>query len=324
MAKRQERSTAKDVWTDLHRIADEAEPEVKKAFLDAVVQLQDGIPLQKVRQAYAKGDITEAIRLVEGVFDQISEELQIQIRNIQRGVLQDAGQLAATRLSDDILKNVSITFDGAHPQVLELIRRQGAEILTELDANTRKGIREIFAQSMEGRFSPRRFAEELEGLVGLTPKQVKAVENYRKFLDTLEVGVPVRDMEIGNAERRRLMRGGLRGFSQALSAAKKEDLAKKYADRLLRERAEGLAQTVTLDAVASGQDLMWRQAVERGLLEESEWEVFWVVTPDDRLCPICRPMHGETRKINGVYARKAGDGSTVARPILHFRCRCVE
>jgi hypothetical protein len=75
------------------------------------------------------------------------------------------------------------------------------------------------------------------------------------------------------------------------------DLPEKEAVGALEEvlqdasRAELIARTETAHAATQGQQQLWDQAVEAGLLTGKERQE-WITTPDDALCPLCAPMDG--------------------------------
>ena len=70
-------------------------------------------------------------------------------------------------------------------------------------------------------------------------------------------------------------------------------------------------------AVHQGQREVWEQAVEDGLLDAGMKRT-WIVTADDRLCPICEPLDGETADLDGLFAGE------FEGPPAHPNCRCTE
>lgn len=96
----------------------------------------------------------------------------------------------------------------------------------------------------------------------------------------------------------------------------------EYADALSdaigdAERAETIARTESMTAVHQGQREAWSQAIDDGLLPEDVKRV-WIVTDDDKLCPICAPLDGETAGIDENFVEDI-DG-----PPAHPNCRCTE
>lgn len=84
-------------------------------------------------------------------------------------------------------------------------------------------------------------------------------------------------------------------------------------------RAETIARTETMTASNEGQQEAWDQAVEDGLLTGNEQQE-WIVTPDDRLCPICEPMDGVKADLDGTFQV---DGDDIDGPPAHPNCRCT-
>lgn len=85
------------------------------------------------------------------------------------------------------------------------------------------------------------------------------------------------------------------------------------------ERADVIARTETMRAANQGQLEAWDQAEEQGLLTGDEKKE-WIVTPDDRLCPICEPLDGEQVDRDGTFNV---EGEEIDGPPAHPRCRCA-
>jgi SPP1 gp7 family putative phage head morphogenesis protein len=99
-----------------------------------------------------------------------------------------------------------------------------------------------------------------------------------------------------------------------------DDLADEIADIIGDDaRAEAIARTETMRASNEGQLEAWDQATEAGLLTGDEKKE-WIVTPDDRLCPICEPMEGAVAAMDEDFDV---DGDKVDAPPAHPNCRCT-
>lgn len=85
-------------------------------------------------------------------------------------------------------------------------------------------------------------------------------------------------------------------------------------------RAESIARTETMRASNAGQQEAWSQATKAGLLIGDEQQE-WVVTPDDRLCPVCEDLDGQTVGLDESFETK--DGDRVDGPPAHPNCRCA-
>lgn len=85
-------------------------------------------------------------------------------------------------------------------------------------------------------------------------------------------------------------------------------------------RAETIARTETMKASNVGQQQAWDQAVEQGLLLGTEQQE-WITTPDDKLCPICESLDGQTVGLDESFSDDSGD--EYDGPPAHPNCRCT-
>lgn len=85
------------------------------------------------------------------------------------------------------------------------------------------------------------------------------------------------------------------------------------------DRAEKIARTESMRAANEGQQQLWEQATEAGVLTGLESKV-WITTPDDRLCPVCEPLDGQTVALDDTFDV---DGDSIDAPPAHPNCRCT-
>lgn len=84
-------------------------------------------------------------------------------------------------------------------------------------------------------------------------------------------------------------------------------------------RAERIARTEVMKASNAGQQNLWDQAVEGGMLSGNEKKE-WIVTPDDRLCAVCEPMDGVVVPMDEPFDV---NGELMLEPPVHPNCRCT-
>lgn len=96
-----------------------------------------------------------------------------------------------------------------------------------------------------------------------------------------------------------------------------DELAGQIADVIGDDaRAETIARTETMAAANAGQREAWAQAVDDGLLTGNELRE-WIASPDDRLCPECEGLDGQTARLDDDFEGGYGD------PPAHPDCRCT-
>lgn len=269
---------SKEYWKELLHVSDRIAEKIEAKVWKYYELLDRQLPIQKIEQM-----MRDKLLSIEGEIDwRVIEELDLS-KEIEEAVLE--GGL----IGRDLLRDLKIIahFNIKNPAVVEYIKAHVAELVTNVTEETKEAIREIVLQAYEEGGHPYEQAKKIKEIIGLDTRRAKALENYRKSLE--EAGA--RDIE------------------------KKVE---RYRQQLLRDRAKMIARNESIKAVNEGQRHAWLQAKEAGLLRETEFERVWIVTPDDRLCDLCRVMSGERAPITGTYR-----GGIVGPP-LHIACRCTE
>ena len=193
-----------------------------------------------------------------------------------------------------IRAGLDLRFDLTNPRAVEFAQTRTATLVTNVLEDTKAVIREIIGRGFtEGR-TTRQMAKEIRQVVGLTPRYATAVENLRAKLE-----------------------------AKGLDADTIDAKAEKYSAKLLRLRSQTIARTETIRASNAGQQELWQQAGDDGLIDVETARQDWIVTPDDRLCPVCEAIPGMNE--NGVPLGgefQTPDGP-MTEPPAHPNCRCA-
>lgn len=249
--------------------------------------------LKAMREARGAIDVRRLAELLEahdpGVLERVGfwrvvrEDLQAAIHPTIRETVTLMGQQAARPLG--------IRFDLTNPLAVRVIEERGAALVTEITDQSRRAIQRLVTQSFQQGIEPQELARRIVQHIGLTPQYSQAVENFRlRQLETVAEGL---------ANQR----------------------ADAYADRLLRHRATVIARTEVIGAANASQQALWQQSAQEGLIRPDAKRV-WIVTPDDRLCPICAPMEGQEVGLSEPF--QSADVGSVMNPPAHPQCRCAE
>ena len=222
----------------------------------------------------------------QGDFSQGWSGVSIGIEELQ-GIYAEAFRRAGVAEST-VLRGFEI--DMTHPRVRSHLRRRSANLVTGIDNEVRNTLRRALADGTIEGLQPEELAARIRGIVGLSTRDAQAVDNLR-------AGMRAQGVPAGTANRR----------------------AKEYADRLLDARALIIARTEITDAIETGRQELWEQAVEAGLLARKHIWRIWVTHEDDRVCPICRPLHGSRARLGGTFSK---GGQSSLRPPAHPNCRC--
>lgn len=169
-------------------------------------------------------------------------------------------------------------FNLTNPLAAQAADTGSALLVRNVTNETRRALQRILTRSVVEGIPPRDAARLIRPLIGLTQRQADAV-----FTRWLQKG---------------------------------DAAAGRYAAQLLRHRAQTIARTESIRASVDGQLAIWRAAQAQGLLPATARKR-WIVTPDDRLCPICAPLAGVEVPLNQPFP------GGVAGPPLHPNCRCA-
>jgi hypothetical protein len=167
------------------------------------------------------------------------------------------------------------------------ISNHTGDLITEIGEDQKLLIRGLIKKSFEDGITTKDTAKIIQQSIGLHSRQAAALYNYSQKVGKL------------------------------YDASKADTLTEKYSQRLLKNRAETIAKNETMTASNKGQHSLWSQAINEGYLSDDEFERRWILTPDDRLCEICKPLGGKRAAFNGTF-----EGG-IAMPPRHIQCRCV-
>ncbi len=277
----------------LHEIADGRRERVAESVLRALSMISDRATLRNLADAAEQGRPQLILDLL-GLGGQTGREFILEMddaRQELRAIIQAAGAATVTTLPKAV--QASIVFDGFNPRAVDFIRSYEFRLIRGIDLKTTQGVRAAIQQSFRDGIRPFDTAVKIKAIVGLTPRQVQQVENHRGLL-----------------------------ISEGITGGTLRQRIDAFSDRLLTSRAQTIARTETIRAATAGEQLLWMQGVDEGLIDSTARQ-FWIVTPDDRLCPICEAIPGLNPK--GVPLGQTFDTPVgpITGPTAHPQCRCA-
>lgn len=261
-------ATANQKQTRLFRaLIAKLEPAMRRAFEQATRDLRDGVDWSALIASLTANDIDGAIRSLNiepAAFHVYSEEI--------KRTFAASGTLAATTVNPPAGTKISFRFDMANESAEAWIRRNvGDRIVREVD-DTVYAVRTTILQGYARGAHPNVIARDVAGrmvnghrvggVLGLDPHRSSHVDRMRARLlsgDPQEMrkifGMTLRDRRL-DARLARAIDNGTK-----LSAEDIELMTSRYADRLLKRRAQDVARTETGMAVMGGRAEEWNQAL---------------------------------------------------------------
>lgn len=272
------------VWSRIHTVADAETSAVEAAFLEAVARLHSQLTRKQIETALAMGDPEAVITAIDWqtAFD---DPLLKGWQAILGRVMGQAGAMTAQA-------ELGFSFNLRDPGFFEAVEQRGAQLVREVSEETRAAIRSAISQAYRDGIHPLRIAGTLQEMVGLTERQQLAVLHYWE----------------------RLAADGKRSADQV------ERMSQNYAKRLLRQRGKMIARTETINAANAGRYESYLQAADQGLFARNLARVEWLASEDERTCPICMALDGESVPLGQPFESPEGP---IMHPTAHPQCRCA-
>lgn len=296
----------------LDGLAAKFEPRIRAAFLRAIEDIRSKVDVPALRDAIARNDMPEVLRLLGltgaqpfgGVLDPV------------RSLYLDAGKAAAETKPG----RLEVRWDMLEPRTVGMLREYGARLIAQITNDTREGVMEVVAGQLAAGANPRTVATRIGQMVGLTRSQARAVLSYRRALQELKAEALVRRLRDGRFDRtvaRAIERG------EGLPAKTIDLLVKRYQERALRRRGETIARTESIRAANLANYAAMRQAIDQGRVEAATVTRRWVVARDERTCPTCKAVPKLNPNGVGMVEPFQTPIGVVQHPPLHPNCRCV-
>lgn len=316
-------------------------PKVSRAFAEAIQDIRSTAQRRAIEEAMQRaissGNISQGVREVLGAL-QLGQEFWAPLdRSIQEAFEAGAVYQLST-LPKKPLPNTGpllVRFQGRHPRAEAWARETAANLIAEITTDTEVVIRNLISEAVEKNRPFRKVVSELigrqegsqrkGGLIGLHSRQAAAVQSARADLETLSDRYFTRkrrDKRFDGMVRRAIKNG------QPLSQKDIDKITSRYADRLLRLRAETIARTEANKAMNAGRAEGIVQMIESGKIPADAVSIIWDATPDSRT----RDSHlalngkqvnwGETFQspVTGALMKWPHDDAAPASETVNCRC----
>lgn len=298
-------------------LVEEWAPRLSRAFLEAVYASRDRVQITLLIEMLERGDIDGALRAV-GLDPVAFRAFDVGIaQTFEDGGKLTTGQIPATRDPDGFL--LKVQFDVRNYEAERWLREFGADLVKEIEQDTRELVRQRIVDGMEKGENPRTVALDLTGrvdpvtgrreggLIGLTASQAKWVASYEARLRS---GDPVQMREalsMGLRDKRydatveRAIREG-----KPIPPEKIDKMVTAYRNRALRYRAESIGRTEALSALHEAQVQGWRQAIAKGQVKVETLTKTWRSAMDERVRHTHSVLNGQTVGFDEAFASPSG------------------
>lgn len=296
-------------------LLDKIEPRLKRKFLEVVDNMQRRLSLDEIVAALESGQI---LTLFEDVV--VSEFGNFSTDVTAAAVV--AGEDTAEFLSSTF--RTLVTFDTMDPIFTNQMRENQLRLVREFSEEQRRATSDALVEGVRRGLNPRDQARNFRNSIGLTSRQLAAVNNFRRLLEEGSSEVfqrNLRDRRFDSTVRR------AQQTDTDLTQAQIDRMVQRYQEKYLTYRSEVIARTEALSSVHQGTEESFRQGAERGLYALEELERKWNDADDPRVRASHARLDGMVRGFGETFPGDDGElrfpGDPLAPASETAQCRCV-
>lgn len=291
-----------------------AEPRLRTAFISAIEQVRDQTTLDMLETLIEQGRFQEAL--------ETAGNAGILYAGAVNAAFVTAGQDTAGFMRQRLGRVIG--FDNAADRAVRIMRANNLRLVREFTIEQTITTQRALADGIRRGINPRAQARLFRDSIGLTTRQLEAVENYRRALEQNSLTSLTRELRDRRFDPtvRRAARTG-----DPLSATQIERMTDRYRQRFLAHRAEVIARTEALRSVHEGVDEMYEQAFASGAVDPTQVMRTWHTAADARVRDSHGPMDGQQRPVgepflsgNGNPLRFPGDPNAPVSETAQCRC----
>ncbi len=297
-------------WDKLMELAQGLEPRIRLAFIKAVTDARLAIDVKELTAYLESGQIAAAEQAV-------AQALSYKglLPALQSALLVAAKEELAHASS---LLGVTMHMDAYSPTAVKYAQEFSGKLIVQINRDQLLGVQNLITQALKDGRGNDATARDLRMLVGLDNQRITWVQNYRAQLEAGDLNALNRVLRDARSDTKilRTFQGG-----EKLSTVDINRLVERYANRQLMARAQNIARTESIDALSTGRELAWVQAVNDGKV----FDVYsrWFCAPDERTCPICSAVPGMNPDGVALGQPFQTPIGPAMGPTLHPSCRCV-
>ena len=284
-------------WDAIHRVADKAFPALRTLFTQAFTAFREAIDWTALGTLLVQGNLPGVLVLLEQAWAESTDAgLRDPLRALTQQIVAQSAEASQPALAAVLPRaaGLAITFDATSPHVIAFVQDHSATLIRGIGEETRQAIRAMLVQNMQAGRSWRSLVPEMQQMIGVTVRQADALVALRTRL-------------------------GDSGMQQA----RIDQLIAQKTRAYIRLRARTISRHESLLAANSGQHLLLQQMVSDGVMDPTQYKRFVVITPDERLCAICRGIKAQNAQGVGLLQPFQTPTGSQMFPPFHVTCRCT-
>lgn len=292
-----------------------AEPRVRNALYAAILAARDEKTLDELAALIEIGDF-------DGAIDRAAQVGAIRLAEAYAAVYTLSAQSTAQALQEAL--EIAVSFDQVNFRAVDQMQRARLNMIREFTAEQRLATRAALVDGVERGLNPRDQAREFRRSIGLTLRQERAVQNYRRLLsegNSEALQRQLRDRRFDRTVARAIREG------KPLTRAQIDRMVERYSERYVKYRSEVIGRTEALRAVHQGNVEMYQQAIDAGQVRQDQLVRTWVSARDERVRGSHMRLNGLERGFDETFPGDEGEirfpGDPDAPAAETVQCRCA-
>ncbi|WP_144223464.1 head morphogenesis protein [Mesorhizobium amorphae] len=299
------------------------EPLLRAAFMEAIDDIRSNIVLRRIVERLERQDIAGAIRalnLDEAAFRPLEEALR---QAFNGGGVAAVEQMPALRDPDG--HQAVVRWDARNLAAEQWLREHSATLVTNIVEDQKVAIRAALEEGLSRGDNPTKTALQVVGrvnrvtgkreggVIGLTTAQAEYVATARRELTPGEPD-QMRNYLKRTRRDKRFDRAVLKALENGLPlpAETVERIISRYADGLLKLRADTIALHETFEALNTSKEIAFRQQIDKGRVQAQNITKTWRHTPQEHPRAQHVAMNGQKVRFDQPFI--APDGTAISYP----------
>lgn len=278
---------SKNLWPKILEIADKAAPLFAANFLRAIAFQRKSIDPVLLLNAVISGNRSNIDKVLNW---QLTTEKMMKMQKNFRDTAFKAAQE-----TNNIMK---FNTDPKMSYAFRYINQYASLKIKNIDKETYEAITAVLNRSFKGELTNKEVANSIKNFIGLDERRYNALMSYQNAL--YKDGYPEKVIQKMVEDRRKIM---------------------------IKQRATVIARTESMSASNYGNLAMYKDQVDRGIIDKNKYCMAWMITPDDRLCDRCQQMKNQKVDIGSnfknVGLKYMSETHFTESPPLHPQCRCT-
>lgn len=296
------------LWRQAQRRAQQYAPALRTQLLKAFKNVEAILTPSQFSQYIRSGGFERA-------FDQHAlDQALARPRATLHGAVSENTAFFGRTVAGTLDTVFSATFNVLNPNVLQGLSTLDLRAFGGIESDIKGVIQLLVQQGLEAGKGPVEIARSFEGMIGLAPNQVNAVQNFRGLLEAGDSDVFTRALRDKRFDR--TIEKAFNG--EGLSTDAIDRMVSVYQDNFVAFNAEVNARTMSQDAMKLGQRLSWEDAIDQGVIERDDLEKTWRGVKDSRERPEHLAMEGQSVPFDAVFS----NGQMVPGD-TDYNCRCI-